>query len=385
MHKATLGLVLVIAGGLSAAARGQASPTRAPAPLSDAPPLYRVLFERGEAVPGISATFAIKWPWECASDGTIFVSFVSTVPVDSGLPPPPPVPPPMLLTSVSPSGRGQTFRLDQVPELYISSEVDHYASDSDVVFLVKASRENKPVKETYSFRNDYHGEYTRNAAEQHLYIVSFSREGEYRRTVEIEDTFSMHQIGVFPSGTFLAFGFDKKDHSPRLVMLKEDGTLLQSLQIPKGGAPESMVSGADAPRPHAVASAELVPMGRSILVVQNNTTFPLLEVNEGGMIRAIHPKLPKGDHIEAVIPADRNLYVVGGPETDRGMSAGVIYEVSPEGGSVLRRFELGDGRRADGVACIHDGKFLSIDYGEGKVVPLIGSAEPATAADQQKR
>jgi hypothetical protein len=282
----------------------------------------------------------------------------------------------MLLTSVSPTARGQTFPLDQVPQLYISSAVDHYASDSDVVFLVRASRENKPIKRSYSV-GSYQGEYTSNAAEEHLYIVSFSREGGYRRTIEIEDAFRIQRLGVFPSGTFLAFGFEEKDRSAKLAMLKEDGTLLKTLQIPKGDAP------ADAPRPFVIAPAQFVPVGRSILVVQTKTTFPLLEINEAGMIRAIHPKLPKGEQIEAVIPADRNLYVIASPETAGRASAGVIYEVSPEDGAVLRRLELSDGRTASDVACVHDGKFLSIDYGDGKVVPLIGSAESAT--DQQKR
>jgi hypothetical protein len=306
------------------------------------------------------------------------------VPASAGILPP--LTPPLQLVSVSPVAHGQVFRLDQVPELYISREVDHYASDSDVVFLVKASRENKPVKQTYPMKEGRQGgELTENAAEQHLYILTFSREGEYRKTVEIEDTFSIQKLGVFPSGTFLAFGFDPKDHTPKLALLKEDGTFLESLQIPKGGAPKSVLSGADVPHRGAIiAPTELVQLGRSILVVQNKTTFPLLEVSEGGMVRAIHPKLPKGEQIEAAIPADRNLYVIARPETvDR--SAGVIYEVSPEDGTALRQFALGDGRTASDVACIHDGKFLSIDYGDGKVVPLIGAAEPAATTDQQKR
>jgi hypothetical protein len=385
MRKPALGLAVLLSAALSAPAPGQvgSTPTSGSPPV--AAPLYRISFVRGDAVPGISGTHAIKLPSQCTSDGTIFVSFVGTVPADSGLPPPPPVLPPMLLTSISPAGRGQTFRLDQVPELYVSSEEDHFASDADVIFLVRASRENKPVKRAYAV-DSYHGEYTSNAAEQHNYIVVFSREGEYRRTVEIGDEFGILRIAVFPSGSFLAFGYDAKDDSPKLAMLKEDGTLLKYLEIAKGDAPESMVSGANAPHPHVIAPTELVPEGRSILLVQNKTTSPLLEVGEGGAVRAIHPKLPESEPVQAVIPSDRNLFVIARPETDKEGSAGIIYEVSPENGKVLRRFALNDGKRAmNAMACVHDGKFLSIDYGEGKVVPLIGFAELATATDQQKR
>ncbi len=376
MHKPALGLAILLSATLPAAL-AQTGSTAA----SAAAPVYRVSFVRGDAVPGISATGAIKLPFQCTSDGNIFVSFVSTVPANSGLPPPPPGPPPMLLTSVPWAGRGQTFRLDQVPELYISSEEDHFASDSDVIFLVRASRENKPVKQTYTV-GSYHGESASNTAEQHLYIVTFSRDGEYRRTIEIGDAFRILQIAVFPSGTFLAFGYDTKDHSPKLAMLKEDGALLKFLEIPKGDAPESLITGPDTPRPHTIAPTELVPESRSILVVQKQTSYPLLEVSEGGAVRAIHPKLPRGEQIEAAIPADQNLYVIAGQETGRGRSGETIYEMSPGDGAVLRRLILSDGRTPSDLACVHNGKFLSIDYGDGKVVPLTGSA---TSTDQQKR
>ncbi len=379
MRKAAFGLPLLLATALTMV-RGQSASTASRSP-TDPAPLYRVSFERQETVPGISATPAIALPFECTSDGTMFIRFVSPVLATAAGVPLPPVPPPMLLTSVSPTSRGQTFPLDRVPDLYISSEVDHYASDSDVGFLVRASRENKPVSHTYSVGSSQ-GEYTSNAAEQHLYIVSFSRAGEYQRTIEIEDAFRIQQLGVFPSGTFLAFGFDAKDHSPRLMMLKEDGTLLRSLQIPTGDAPESMVSAKDAPHSLTISPAQLVPSGRSILVVQNKTAFPLLEVNEGGSIRAIRPKVPNGGQIETVIPSDRSLYVIASPETAARETAGVIYEMNSEDGAVLRRFELSDGRTATDVACVHDGKFLSIDYRDGKVVPLVGSAEPAESSQR---
>jgi hypothetical protein len=375
MRKAALALSLLLAVGVSQVGWGQTDPSAMPG--SVAPPLYRVSFQRREAVSGISALAAIALPWDCASDGTIFVDFVSTVPANAGLPPPPPVAPPRLLTSVSPTGRGQVFRLDQVPGLYISSEQDHYVSDAGVVFLVKASRENKPVKHTY-IAGSYHGEYASNAAEQRLFLVNFNRDGEYQRAVELGNTFHIRRLGQFPSGTFLAFGYDEEDHSPKLAMLNEDGTFLKSLQISKGDAPE--LFGTRRGRGFVTAPAQFVPEGRAILLVQNKTSFPLLEVGEGGTIRPIHPKLPTGELIQAVIPADRNLYVIGNLKNTTKRSMGVIHEVSPENGDVLRSFALSDKRSADDVACVSDGKFLSIDYGDGQVVPLVGTPEPVSSA-----
>jgi len=151
------GLAILLATSVSPPVAAHSGSPAAQESPGVAGPVYSVSFERRDAVPGIGATPAIKLPWQCTGDGAIFVSFVSTVSADSGLPPPAPGPPPMLLTSISPSGRGQTFRLDQVPELHISGELDHYAADSEVIFLVRAGREFKPVQEAYSV-GSYHGE-----------------------------------------------------------------------------------------------------------------------------------------------------------------------------------------------------------------------------------
>lgn len=358
-------ILALFSGYFCGALLGQAEQTvELDAPSAQAP-LYRVSFERQEPIAGINATGVIRMPFQCTSDGTFFVNFIGTVPAGAGVQPP--MFPPMLLTSVSASGEGHTFRLDQVPELYNTFEKYHFASDSGVLFLVRASRENKPE------------------SPKHLYIISLARNGEYRRTTEMKEAFSVLQVGVFPSGTFLAFGYDEKDHSPKLAMLSADGELLKSLAIPSDDIPKSLMSAADTPHPHAIVPTELVPSEHSILIVQNNTTFPLLEVNEGGAIRAIRVDLPQGLQIRNVIPSDHSMYVIGGPQGPRPTSAGTIFEINPGDGAVLRRIELKDGRDSSDVACVHDGRFLSLDYGDGRVVPLVGTAEPAITVGSRER
>jgi hypothetical protein len=369
---ASVSIVLLMTA-LSLSAQGQADPKVAKSTSAAAAPLYSISFERKDAVAGINASHAIKLPFGCTGDGTVFVDMM---PAGGQLQPPLYAPPPLLLTSVSPSGRANTFPLDQVTEqLYDVREVDHYASDSAVIFLIKAARENKLAKQTYTKSDGTEAEFTKNTADRHSYIVSFDRDGRYKKTVEADASFEMKQLGVFPSGDLLAFGYDEKDHTPKLAMLKDDGTLLRFLQIPKGDAPESMFGTKDGSGKGAavyIAPAQFVPEGHSIIVVQNKTSFPLLEVNEGGEITAIPTKLPKDTRIEGLIASDLNLYARVNPATD-----GSIFEIGAHDGTVLRRFELGDGRSASGVGCVHDGKFLSFEHGDGKLVPLIGTAEPS--------
>ncbi len=345
-------------------------------------PLYGVGFERKPAVSGAASSPAIQLPFDCTDDGTIFISFIGTVPAHSGIKPP--LFPPLELISLSPSSTVHLFRLDQVPELYVSRELDHYASDSEVIFLVKASTENKPEKRTYPMKDGSRGEYSDNSTPQHLYLVVFSRDGEYRRTIEIDDSLRLSHVGIFSSGTFLAFGLDEQGNSPKLAMLKEDGTLLQFLKTSKGELSDSLVQGVGSAHPGTVAVVQLVPLGRSILVVQNDTAFPILEISEGGAIRAIHAALPEGEQIVAVIPSDRGLYVVSSSNLGRRQADdGAIYELNPETGAVRRRFELGGGRTASDMACVHDGKFLAVDFGDGNLVPLIGTPQPLPVSGKE--
>src|SRR5215469_5813700 len=255
MHRAPLLLALLIGPiPLSTMAwRGSLSQSsdRPPGPA----PLYRISFKRGDAIAGVNSTSAVRLPFKCTSDGTIFVTFAGGVPANSGLLPP--LSPPLEFVSITLPDRGQAFPLDQAPELFVSREIDHYPSDSEVAFLVLASRENKPEKRTVPWgKEGEKREYTVNAAQQHPYVVSFSRDGKYKRTVEIDEAFRIQNIGVFPSGILLAFGFDKSDHSPKLAMLKEDGTLLKFLEIPKGDAPDSLLGGQDSPRRGIIAPSD---------------------------------------------------------------------------------------------------------------------------------
>jgi hypothetical protein len=81
-------------------------------------------------------------------------------------------------------------------------------------------------------------EFIRNDAERHVYILSFGRDGTYQRSTEIEPSFPVQRLGVFQSGTLLAYGHDWKSRSRRLALLKKDGTLLKELQVPADDAPD---------------------------------------------------------------------------------------------------------------------------------------------------
>lgn len=337
----------------------ESAPQSRPAPV----PLYRVTFERGEPIVGVSPTPTINMPFECTSDGAAFVNLVFQSSIYS--------PPVVLVVAILPSGEAHEFRLDQLTDLQDVMQKGYYASESGVAFLVRAAREDKQGEETFVASDGVKHEVSGNLAEHHDYIVIFDRKGNYQRTVQIDDSLAVQRVGVFPSGTFLAFGFDKEDRSPKITMLKDDGTILKLLEISKNDAPTSMFGTADAngKGPDVfIRPVQLVPYGDSIVVVLNKSKFPLLEVSETGVIRAIKPKLPDGIQINLLIPSDENLYALVNDKSD-----GPVYEVSEKDGGIVRRFQVENS--AGDVACVHRGKFVAFSHGEGKLVPLIGTAE----------
>jgi hypothetical protein len=100
-----------------------------------------------------------------------------------------------------PPGQSRTFPLDQVTEqLYDVREVDHYAGESTVIFLIKAASENKPAEQIYTKPDGSQGNFRKNMAEHRFYIVVFGRDGEHKKTIETDVSVEIQHIGVFPSG-----------------------------------------------------------------------------------------------------------------------------------------------------------------------------------------
>jgi hypothetical protein len=333
--------------------------------------LYQINFQPGDPVPGVGAMPAVRLPLECTGDGTMFITMVQAM--GTGAPPRnlSVYSPSLLLTSISKSGEAHSFPLDQVPDLYDVIQVGDYVSDSKVVFLVNAAHGAKP--QTESADNA-----TKKRPERHSYIVLFDRQGNYDKTIEIEDEFHVTLLGLFPSGMFLAYGMDRTDHSPKLAMLKDDGRILKFLELSKGDAPESATGTKDASNKGPsvyVAPAQFAGQGHFIYLAQNKTSYPLLEINEAGGIRAIKPKRPSATEIETIVPSDEGLYV-----RLKDVRDGAIYELNSQDGSVLRRFRVGESESGADVACVHDRKFLSFEHSSGRLVPLIGTAELANAA-----
>jgi len=342
---------------------------------SEPVPAYRISFERRDPIPGIAASREISGPIECTPDGTAFLNMVIRTGPEQMSSSSRLVrlsPPIEILVSASLSGEAHEFRLDQLHDLHDVKQKAHYATDSELAILVIAAPEDKQGKESFVTSDGVKHEVAANVAERHDYLVIFDRDGTYRKTIQLDDAMVLLRVGVFASGNLLAFGFDRVDRSPKLALFNSDGSLLRFLEIPKGDVPTSMLRSQDSEGKGPavfVAPTQFVPYRDSIIVVQNETRFPLLDVNEAGAVSAIKPKLPQGVLVDSLIPSDANLYALGEGKDHS------IFELNADDGSVVRRLQT---EKAEDtvVACAHDGKFLSFKHSQGKLVPLLGTTAP---------
>jgi hypothetical protein len=344
--------------------------------------IYEITFKQGEPVKGVGAAPAFRLPFQCTPDGTVFITTVQ--PLSAGGSATDTLSRnPLLLISIAPSGEAHSFPLNPLPDLYDVHQISEAGSESKVVFLVSALDEKGQEEGTGGDRNG-----RRHSAEgwsgRHAYLIAFDRDGHYQKKTQLDPAFRITHISPFPSGSFLAYGYDESDYSPKLAMLKDDGTLLKFLDLPKGEVPKSLrrtEDGSDkGPRAY-LARAEFFPQGQYIYFLQPNSDYPLLRVSAAGAIESIKPKLPDGHRIETLIPSDEGLYAIirdwGSPGKPGEES---VFELDDQGGAPLRQLQMGKGESAYELACVYGDKFLVFHHGEGQLIPLVGTARASREA-----
>lgn len=370
---------MCVAVGLAIAtcAATQNSPSERKAhktPPQKVPPSYRISFRSTEPLEGLTPAPVFGLPFQCTSDGTVYVGLLGPGPV---------IGPANLidrsLASISTTGKVQRFSVAQIPDLQNIQEIDHYVSDTAVVFLVQAEKDRTRQTENNNSSPSGSPPAQASGSNQRDYIIVFDRKGELKSTVEIDREVRVFHVGIFPSGTFLVYGFnDAKE--PKFAILDSSGALLKSFQLERNLTRKSALgTGPDPKGPKVyVAPVQFVSHGESIIAVQPQTELPLLQFSEGGAVTVIRPNLNSGARIRVLIPSDgKNLFI----RVDDGRSRW-IYEIDPDDGKAPRRFRTTDNPGDANVACVHEGQFLSFEHEEQGhslvLVPLIGTPEIAT-------
>ncbi len=342
-----------------------------------------------DPVPGIPFSPVTQSNPSCAADGTMLVHFVEFSPRQ--------LVPKSSFYSISPSREAHSFQLDQVPNFYDLRVDGSYLGESEVVFLVSGAAEYKEGSRSAVLPDGEKKEWKANVAEHHNYIFVYDRGGHFKQMVQLENNFSIQSLGVFSGGTFLAYGFDNASRSPRLGLVKEDGTLIEYLQLPEDYLPPDMKKAQEAQKhspshaPMILGQAQFVAVGSNIIVASTWSRGPLLEISEAGAIRAIPVKLFKDEVIGSVLASETALYVRAIPASESPFGSNwhagkeiparndTFYEISHEDGAVVKRFEVA-GKPGPNVSCAHDNDFVGFTWSDKNFALLIGTAEPASTA-----
>lgn len=352
MYRGAKGYLIGLFAALSLGAYAQHATTgpKESAPGTEAR-LFHITFAPGNPVEGLRALSVLELPFECADDGTAFVGMFDPAPIVD-----PSNVDARFLAGIPRSGEVRSYRLSGIPDLNHITELSHYVSGAGVVFLIRATDKDQGKISASDEPPEYHD-----------YIIPFERSGERRDAIRIEDGFRASQIGVFPSGNFLVYGFDEASHAPRLALFGNGGALLKDLRLQSGMMPESALMRGPGDKTAAlyVSPRQLVPHHDAIMILQSKTKFPLLEVRESGAIRAIRPKLPEGVQVASLIPSDGNLFALVNDK-----KTALIYELDTQTGAILRRFQEASTERGVHVACVYEGSFLAFKYGSQNGNPL---------------
>ena len=327
-------------------------------------PVYQVKFNAGEPVSGIGGIHVISLPFGCTELGTVFITMVQpTGGVGSGNQGPNTLS--LLLVSVSLSGEAHSFPLNQVPNLHDVENLGQSESDSNVLFLVRATAKDSSGQ---SLTGDHRP--IRKPAERHDYILVFDRQGSYQREMAVDAPMRAIEIGRLPSGGILLYGYDEATRDVKVALLKDDGTFLRFLELPNN-IPAKTLHGLSKD-----SKTSEIGFGSIQFLLQQNAAYLslgryFLKISDGGLVEILEPKLPDTTNVVAVIPSDNGLYLLV-----RDGSKSSVFEVSLQNGSLLRQFVFADGSYADSVACVHDRQFVSFDLAGDRVLRLVGTAEP---------
>ncbi len=347
-------------------------------------PAYQISLKVSDPVAGVPFSPLSQGDPVCAADGTMLLHFVGFSPnthIKKSS-----------FYSISPSREAHFFQLDQVPNFYDLRVGEGYLGESEVVFLVSGATEYKEGNRYAILPNGEKKEWKANVAEHHNYIFVYDRSGHFKQMIQLDNSFSIQSLGVFSGGSFLAYGFDSASRSPRLGLVKEDGTLLQYLQLPDDYLPPDLKKAQEEQKhssstaPMILGQVQFVSSATNIIVGSTWSHGPLLEVSEAGAIRAIPIALSKDEVIGSVLASETALYVRTIPasaspflnqQPPKEMPArkDAFYEISREDGTILKRLEVA-GKPGPNISCAHDKDFIGFTWSGNNLALLIGTAEP---------
>ena len=318
-------------------------------------PASLISFEPGNPIPGFTAPNAVIEPIQCSDDGTVFL--------DSLLPPDYRT---RLVSAVNSKG-ATAFSISDIPDLENIQVQDFFPSEHSLDYLATASTKS----------NDGHftseNQAGRKATAFHQYILTFDKNGIFKKSVKLSEGTSFLRLGMLASGNIVLSGFDTANNIPRLILINPDGEMLRPLDLPSAFDKRGELEGLEqSGRPGGLAGSQIYSQGvftaQSLgLVYSLRGSSSVLSITGDGTLREVQVKNPFGYTFDTLLSSNGKWIVrfrrAGLPTkgaTDTSPESGnlLYFQVDPQDGSLLRELQLSS-QQMTWLACEHDGQLTA--------------------------
>ena len=193
-------------------------------------------------------------------------------------------------------------------------------------------------------------------------IQAFDYKGQLVQSIVLDADIDPLNFAVFDSGEILVLSADTLNHSTRLLLLDPRGRLESKLSLFDSDFASQLdlaAKGQSRTLSNVLAVSSFVPHGEDILLAATGINFPILELNQHGVVKATKLALPSGLTVRSLLPSDDGmLRVVAGtlrsmplstsasgspPPTGEYLFASEIDEFYPQDGSLVRRISIEPG------------------------------------------
>ena len=309
--------------------------------------------------------------FKCSSDGSVYVPMSDPAAdikqAQSGRP----VNPSMIVVGLQPSG--EAVRILPVPidgYVNVMSFFRYYITASEVYLLVTGDRVDTQDSKTIVGRSRF--------------LQVFDHKGEHLRTVTLPPDANPLTFATFSSGEILLFEVDRLNHNTRVTLLDANGRYESELKLfdadlaqqPGVAAKHQestsiLASGTDLFA--MLSTASIIPRKDDLLFMASGVNYPVLELNQHGLVRTIPLAVPPGKVPYSLLPSTDDLLhaVVGEMRSPRvsgteatiaaektaphGFFSTEIDDFYPTEGSLFRAVALESGPLP---TCVGDGEYI---------------------------
>lgn len=323
--------------------------------------LFSLEFGRPKLVMNLPATSGMAGRFKCGSNGSIVTmldiaerwSDASGHPMGQ-----------IMLAAINLDGQSVRFSWGTVPGFKnVRTPRDVFAGNDKVYLLTSAERDLLPAPDK---------------PKPISIILEFDANGELKKTVQLDPRFDPLSFGVYPSGDFILVSEDRLNRRMDLAIMDSNGSYLRDLRLFDSDYIQHGGPSAEGPQGKVNYSSWLLAgltqvyaYGEDLLLVPNDTSgLPMIEVNESGIVRSTVPQLPKGSIQVSFLPSGSRTWKIQlgalddrqGNRDSSGTLQGLavnssthIVEIDPSDGGILKEIDFGDAGVAP--ACESDGEY----------------------------